>query len=122
PMPVQVLGFVSNMAEWMAAADLMVSKAGPGTLAEAACLGLPTLISEFIPGQETGNVEWFEQHGAAIYEPHPEKLAHYADELLRPGNPLLPQMAKRARDLGRPHAAAEIAEVALSLVRVLNPA
>lgn len=122
PMPVQVLGFVSNMAEWMAAADLLVSKAGPGTLAEAACLGLPMLISEFIPGQETGNVEWFEQHGAAIYEPHPEKLAHYADELLRPGNPLLPQMAKRARELGRPHAAAEIAEVALSLLRVLKPA
>lgn len=122
PLPVQVLGYVNNMAEWMAAADLLVTKAGPGTLAEAACLGLPALISEFIPGQETGNVEWAEQHGAAIYEPNPEKLARFADELLRPGNPLLAQMAARARNLGRPHAAAEIAQAALRLIRTREPA
>lgn len=122
PLPVQVLGFVNNMAEWMAAADLLVTKAGPGTLAEAACLGLPALISEFIPGQETGNVEWAEQHGAAIYEPNPEKLARFADELLRPGNLLLAQMAARARNLGRPHAAAEIADAVLRLIRTREPA
>ncbi len=122
PLPVQVLGFVNNMAEWMAAADLLVTKAGPGTLAEAACLGLPALISGFIPGQETGNVEWVQQHGAAIYEPNPEKLAHLADELLRPGNPLLAQMAARARSLGRPYASAEIAEAALRLIRAPEPA
>lgn len=122
PLPVQVLGFVNNMAEWMAAADLLVTKAGPGTLAEAACVGLPALISEFIPGQETGNVEWAEQHGAAIYEPSPVRLAHLADKLLRPDNPLLARMADRARDLGRPHAAAEIAEAALRLIRTREPA
>jgi len=121
PLPVQVLEFVNNMAEWMAAADLLVSKAGPGTLAEAACLGLPILISGFIPGQETGNVEWFRQAGAAIYEPNPERLAHLADELLRPGNPLLAQMAARSCSLGRPHAAGEIAQAALRLIAVPEP-
>ena len=33
----RVLGFVSNMDEWMLAADVLVTKAGPGSIAEA-CL------------------------------------------------------------------------------------
>ncbi len=39
------LGFVNNMAEYMVAADVLVSKAGPGTIAEAASLGLPVMIT-----------------------------------------------------------------------------
>ena len=55
PIPVRVLGYVNNMAEWLAAADLLITKAGPGALAEAACLGTPVLITGYIPGQEAGN-------------------------------------------------------------------
>lgn len=120
PLPVQVLGFVANMADWLAAADLLVTKAGPGTLAEAACLGVPVLISEFIPGQETGNVHWFEQHGAGLYVPTPAGIAGLADELLRPGNPVLGQMAACALRLGRPDAASEIADTALQFIRKWN--
>lgn len=117
PLPVQVLGFVENMADWMAAADLLITKAGPGTLAEAACLGVPTIITEYIPGQEAGNVLWATQHGAGIYEPHPAGIATLVDDLLRPDNPALGQMAAHARNLSRPDAAAEIARVALSLIQ-----
>jgi len=53
-----VLGFVKNMDEYMAAADLLVSKAGPGTIAEASTRGLPTLLSSYLPGQEAGNVKY----------------------------------------------------------------
>lgn len=116
PMPVQVLGFVENMADWLAAADLLISKAGPGTLAEAACLGVPVLISDFIPGQETGNIRWFEQHGAGRFVPAAADIARCADELLRPENPALGQMAVRARELGRPDAAREIVDAALRLL------
>lgn len=116
PMPVQTLGFVDNMADWLAAADLLITKAGPGSLAEAACLGVPAIISDFIPGQEAGNVAWFEGHGAGLYEPHPEGIARLADDLLRPENPALAEMATHARALSRPHAAAEIAQAALSLI------
>ncbi len=48
---VQPLGFVTNMAEYMVAADLLVSKAGPGTIAEAASLGLPVMLTSFLPGE-----------------------------------------------------------------------
>ena len=53
PVPVKVLGFVDDMPNWLAATDLLISKAGPGTLAEAACAGLPVVITGHIPGQET---------------------------------------------------------------------
>ena len=42
---VKALGFVSNMASYMVASDVLVSKAGPGTIAEAASLGLPIMLT-----------------------------------------------------------------------------
>ena len=56
PAPVHVLGFVDNMPVWMSAADCLVTKAGPGTIAEALACGLPMVLSDFVPGQEEGNV------------------------------------------------------------------
>lgn len=50
---VHPLGFVNNMADYMVAADILVSKAGPGTIAEAACVGLPILLTSFLPGMHS---------------------------------------------------------------------
>ena len=48
---VSVQGFVRNIDEYMAASDLLVTKAGPGTIAEAMTRGLPMVLSSFLPGQ-----------------------------------------------------------------------
>jgi len=48
---VHPLGFVNNMSEYMVAADVLVTKAGPGTIAEAAAVGLPVLLTSFLPGE-----------------------------------------------------------------------
>ena len=45
---VMPLGFVTNIPEYMVAADVLVSKAGPGTIAEAAAIGLPVMMSEYV--------------------------------------------------------------------------
>ncbi len=50
-MRVLVKGFVSNMAEWMSACNVIVTKAGPGTIAEALICGLPIVLNGFIPCQ-----------------------------------------------------------------------
>ncbi|MCX6030261.1 MAG: glycosyltransferase [Chloroflexi bacterium] len=115
PLPVMLLGYVENMAEWMAASDLLITKAGPGTLAEAACVGLPVLITEFIPGQEAGNVSWVVDHQAGVYAPKPEQVAPLVDELLRPGNPQLELMAGQALNIARCDASEKIAQAALAL-------
>jgi 1,2-diacylglycerol 3-beta-galactosyltransferase len=56
PVPVRVEGFVTNIAVWMRAADVLVTKAGPNTLAEAFIAGLPLVLYAAIPGQEEGNI------------------------------------------------------------------
>jgi len=115
PMSVTILGFVEDMAGWLSAADLLISKAGPGTLAEAACVGVPVIITGFVPGQEAGNVTWFEQSGAGVFASVPERVAALVDEWFQPGDPTLSEMAVRARSAGQPDAARRIAETALAL-------
>ena len=42
------LGFLTNIPEYMVAADILVSKAGPGTIAEAAAVGLPVMMTRYV--------------------------------------------------------------------------
>ena len=118
PIPVTVQGFVTNMPDWMGAADLIITKAGPSTIAEALVVGLPILLCGFIPGQEEGNVPFVVEQGAGVYVEKPTEIARRVGEWLRPGNPMLVQMAARARALGRPAAAEEIAEEILRLLPI----
>jgi 1,2-diacylglycerol 3-beta-galactosyltransferase len=45
---VDVQGFVNNMDEWMDASDTLVTKAGPGTIAEASICGLPCMLFAYL--------------------------------------------------------------------------
>ncbi len=120
PWPIKVvpLGFVEQMADWMRAAEILVTKAGPGTLAEAVCVGTPVIVTDFIPGQESGNVAWIERTGAGAFIREPERVAETIGKWLQPGNPTLSQLAERARAAGRPEATTEIASAALALCRL----
>lgn len=63
---VEVRGFTPDVSSYMEAADCLITKAGPGTIAEAAIRGLPTMLSSYLPGQEWGNVGFVEQHGFGL--------------------------------------------------------
>jgi len=108
-VPTRIYGFAQNMPELMAASDLLVTKAGPGTLAEAFIAGLPTLIYGFIPGQEEGNIRYVQEHSAGAYAPDPDEIARIARSWLEPGNPELARIVANARALARPDASLTIA-------------
>lgn len=114
PIPVQVCGFVDNMEEWMAASDCVITKAGPGTIAEALICGLPILLSGFIPGQESGNVSYVVENGVGAYCDSPDGIAAIVSGWV--GGNELTQMADRARKLGRPRAAYDIVDEIVALV------
>jgi 1,2-diacylglycerol 3-beta-galactosyltransferase len=109
--PVRVLGYVNNMPEWMRASDVVVSKAGPGTIAEALCCGLPLLLVWYLPGQERGNVEWVVDIGAGRYVPRDEQLVDAVAELAVPGSQALATMRAAVRAAARPDATRRIAEL-----------
>ncbi|KAL3757074.1 hypothetical protein ACHAWU_002913 [Discostella pseudostelligera] len=77
---VRVEGFVNNMDEFMRASDILVTKAGPGTIAEASICGLPCILSSFLPGQEEGNVPYVVDNGFGCYKGSPEGIADTVEE------------------------------------------
>jgi 1,2-diacylglycerol 3-beta-galactosyltransferase len=103
------LGFVKNMAEYMVAADVLVTKAGPGTIAEAAAVGLPIMVTSHLPGQEAGNVDIVLDGGFGDYCEDPETIALEIACWLQDSQ-LIDVMSKKAKAVGHPHAAEEIAE------------
>jgi 1,2-diacylglycerol 3-beta-galactosyltransferase len=104
------VGFVDNMHEWMAGVDLLITKAGPGTLAEALISGLPILINGNIPCQEEGNIPYIVDNGAGEFERDPTKIGQIVARWLSDeGKEAFSEMARRSRALGRPEAVFEIA-------------
>ena len=107
-------GFVGNMADWLRCADIVVGKAGPGTIAEATCCGAPLVLTSFVPGQEKGNAQFVTGAGAGVYAPRPRQLAAEVSRLRRdPG--ALAAMRDASVQVSRPRAAADIARFIASL-------
>ena len=64
---VMVKGFTSDMAGYMRAADLFVTKPGCLSSTEAAVCGIPIIHVCAIPGCETYNAEFFSGSGMSIF-------------------------------------------------------
>jgi 1,2-diacylglycerol 3-beta-galactosyltransferase len=109
------------MADWLRCADIVVGKAGPGTIAEATCSGAPLVLTSFVPGQEKGNAEFVTGSGAGVYAPRPRQLAAEIGRLRRdPG--ALAAMRDAAVRVSRPRAATDIARFLADLSGLTEPA
>jgi 1,2-diacylglycerol 3-beta-galactosyltransferase len=115
-IPVRIFGFTREVPVLMAASDILVSKAGPSTVAESLAMGLPMIISGYIPGQEDGNVKVVVRGKAGIYAPKPKLIAQALHEWLAPGCNALAEYSEAARKLGRPYAADRVADIVCKLV------
>lgn len=101
-------GFVRNMPDLMRAADVIVTKAGPGTISEAFIAGLPILLYSRLPGQEEGNVSYVVDEGAGVWAPEPEKIVEtLSDWLYHPQT--RGRVAAASLRLARPKATRQIA-------------
>jgi 1,2-diacylglycerol 3-beta-galactosyltransferase len=109
-----VRGFVDNMADWLRCADVVVGKAGPGTVAEALCCGVPLVLTSHVPGQEKGNAEFVVGAGAGRHAPRVRGLVREIDVLRRDPSAVQAMRTASIR-LARPHAAARVAMVLAEL-------
>lgn len=66
PTPMTILGYSNDVPSLMRASDLLVTKAGPGTLAEASVAEVPVVVYDFVPGQERGNLDYVRTNGIGV--------------------------------------------------------
>ncbi len=94
----RVEGFVENLAEYLAASDVFVGKAGPSSVYEALAVGRPVLASGYAGLNELGVVRFIENRG---FGRHVRNTAALAREVRRyAGNPaLLEEVARRCTEL-----------------------
>jgi 1,2-diacylglycerol 3-beta-galactosyltransferase len=109
-MPTNIYGFVRQMPEFMRAADILITKAGPGTISEALNAHLPMILYSRLPGQEEGNVSYIVSQGAGVWAPKIDDLIQTLRDWIE--NPRLRIKASVACSIiARPQAANQIADI-----------
>lgn len=105
-----IYDFVEDMPAFMQAADVLITKAGPGTITEALNTNLPMILYSRIPGQEEGNVEYVSHTGAGYWAPKKPELVATLRYLVGDSQ-ALHNAQKAAKQLSTPQAADLIARL-----------
>jgi UDP-N-acetylglucosamine:LPS N-acetylglucosamine transferase len=106
--PLEVHGFTDKVPEIMTEADLIVTKAGPGSIAEAMAMDLPIIINSWLPGQEEGNVEFVVRENVGKVSKDPKKTVKIIKNIMKPAN--YKKIMKNIKRVRRPKAALDIAK------------
>jgi len=107
-IPHHVYGFTPEMPRFMSAADIFLTKAGPGSISEAFICGLPIVMYACLPGQEDGNVDYVLDGQAGYWAPDSQTVVE-SIRALATDDQLRTQMSEASRRLARPDAARQIA-------------
>ncbi|KAK1437441.1 hypothetical protein QVD17_03232 [Tagetes erecta] len=107
-IPVKVRGFETQMQKWMGACDCIITKAGPGTIAEALIRGLPIILNDYIPGQEKGNVPYVVGNGAGVFTRSPKETARIVAGWFSTNSDELKKMSENCLKLAQPEAVFDI--------------
>ena len=108
-------GWSDNVPELMAAANLLITKPGGVTTAEALAAGLPMILTHPIPGPEEGQIRYLEQNGVGFRAMNLDDIPHLTSKLLGDVNRLA-EIAQRAREISRPDATHAIAQVGRAML------
>ncbi len=101
PGRLRVLGFVENMAEYLAASDLFIGKAGPSSVYEALAIGRPVLATGYAGLNELGVVRFIEDEGLGHHIRTSAALVREARRYAADRS-LLEEVARRCRRLDLP--------------------
>jgi 1,2-diacylglycerol 3-beta-galactosyltransferase len=116
-IPAHIYDFVDNIPTMMQASDLIICKAGGLIVTESLACGLPMILIEIIPGQETGNAEYVTALGAADLADTPVEMLENLSHLLQNNHSLLKQRAENACRIGQPRSAFKVAEILHNAVK-----
>ena len=115
-----VRGLVDNMPDWLAAADVALSKAGGLAASELLAAGVPTIIPRVLTGHEALNAAYFASTGAALIAPSVEQAIAAAHQIL--SDPIRRRaMIEAALRAAKPNAAEGVAQIGLHLASPIPP-
>ena len=114
-LDLHVFGWTDTIPELMAVADLLITKPGGLTTAEALCAGLPMIVTHPIPGPEERHVRYLVQQGVAVQAKTLEEIPQAVNQMLSKPESLA-EMSRRQKDMSRPDAAHAIAQVGQALL------
>lgn len=95
----------------MRAADCVLGKAGGLTVTETLACGLPIILINVIPEQETGNADYVVNGNAGDIAPDPMEVLEVMCHWLEKEGELYKVRSQNACSLGRPRAAYDVAEL-----------
>ena len=81
-IPAHIYGFTRDLPDFMRAADAVITKAGPGTIAEALIAGLPIILNARLPGQEDGNVTFVQKERVGVWAPRSDRVVRTLEKWL----------------------------------------
>ena len=110
----QVVSFIEDMAAAYVWADVVLARAGAISVSELTAAGVPSILVPLVTkttSHQVGNAKYMQEAGAAIYLPQSELTTGKLTALLEGLNrEELLEMAKKAKALGKPDAAATVAD------------
>jgi UDP-N-acetylglucosamine--N-acetylmuramyl-(pentapeptide) pyrophosphoryl-undecaprenol N-acetylglucosamine transferase len=118
-MQADVRAFLDDMANQYAHADVVICRAGALTIAELAAAGVASVLVPFpyaVDDHQTYNARFLSEQGAAVLMPQTELNAEKLAQLLREmTREKLLAMAQAARNLAKPDATQQVAQVCVAL-------
>ncbi|WP_195573853.1 MGDG synthase family glycosyltransferase [Paenibacillus sp. 1001270B_150601_E10] len=96
-LSIHVKGYVQDIHELMALSDVMITKSGGVTTAEAMALQLPLIVYKPLPGQEQDNIRYLVHNGLAQCAHNAAHLTYILSELAEHPS-LLEKMSERAAE------------------------
>ena len=97
------------MPEFMHASDLLITKAGGLIVTEALASGLPMIIIDVIPGQESGNAKFVQDVNAGFWTKNPNEFIQVLGHLFL-------NEQEKLKTIGKPSSAMKIAELIINQV------
>lgn len=111
---VLVFGYADNVNALMTVADIIITKPGGITTAEALAKNLPMIIINPLPGQEANNTAYLTEQKAAIKIDNPKDINKVISDLIQ--NPdKIQHLRESAASISKPRASLDIAEFLLNL-------
>lgn len=109
-----LFGYAHNINELMSISNIIISKPGGVTTAEALAKNLPMIIVKPIPGQEANNTAYLTEKEAAIKIDDPKETNFVIENLLKHPDKLR-HLRESAARISKPNASLDIARLLLKL-------